>query len=149
VVGRVLLSRAVIQIEDVLADPEYTQDVAQRLASFRTLMGVPITLDGEIVGVINVGRSEVRPFDEGEIAIVGMFGEQVAVAIGNARPYGAVGNAVILASQLSNEAAAGQILLDQRTYAAIEDRVTAEPVGELSLKGISRPVAAFGVVSLR
>jgi class 3 adenylate cyclase len=63
--------------------------------------------------------------------------------------YGAVGNAVILASRLSNEAAAGQILLDQRTYAAIEDRVIAEPVGELSLKGISRPVAAFDVVSLR
>ena len=34
--------------------------------------------------------------------------------------YAAIGNAVILASRLSTEAKAGQILLGQRTYAAVE-----------------------------
>jgi adenylate cyclase len=60
--------------------------------------------------------------------------------------YAAIGNAVILASRLSSEARAGQILLAQRTYAAVEDAVTAEPVGELTLKGISRPIPAYDVV---
>jgi class 3 adenylate cyclase len=60
--------------------------------------------------------------------------------------YAAMGNAVILASRLSTAAAAGQILLSQRTYAAVENAVIAESVGELELKGMSRPVPAYDVV---
>ncbi len=60
--------------------------------------------------------------------------------------YAAIGNAVILASRLSSEAKAGQILIGQRTMAAVEGSIAAEPVGELTLKGISRPVPAFDVV---
>jgi adenylate cyclase len=59
--------------------------------------------------------------------------------------YAAIGNAVILASRLSSEAKAGQILLSQRTYAAVEESIPAEPAGELNLKGISRPVPAYDV----
>ncbi len=57
--------------------------------------------------------------------------------------YAAIGNVVILASRLSTEAKAGQILLGQRTYAAVEDQIEIEPAGELVLKGISRPVPAY------
>ena len=57
--------------------------------------------------------------------------------------YAAIGNAVILASRLSTEAKAGQILLGQRTYAAVEDLIEVEPAGELELKGMSRPVPAY------
>jgi adenylate cyclase len=57
--------------------------------------------------------------------------------------YAAIGNAVILASRLSTEAKAGQILLGQRTYAAVEDMIAVESAGELELKGISRPVPAY------
>ncbi len=57
--------------------------------------------------------------------------------------YAAIGNAVILASRLSTEAKAGQILLGQRTYAAVEGLIPMEPAGELELKGISRPVPAY------
>jgi adenylate cyclase len=63
--------------------------------------------------------------------------------------YGAIGNVVILASRLSSDAKADQILLSQRTHAAVEDLVDAEPVGDLTLKGFSRPVPAVNVVALR
>jgi class 3 adenylate cyclase len=63
--------------------------------------------------------------------------------------YGAIGNAVILASRLSSEAKAGQILLSQRAFAAVEEVVEAESVGELALKGFSRPVPAVDVIALR
>jgi adenylate cyclase len=63
--------------------------------------------------------------------------------------YGAIGNAVILASRLSSEAKGGQILLSQRAFAAVEDIVEAESVGELALKGFSRPVPAVDVIALR
>jgi class 3 adenylate cyclase len=63
--------------------------------------------------------------------------------------YGAIGNAVIVASRLSGEAKAGQILLTQRLHAAVEQHVEAEAIGELSLKGQTRPVAAFNLIALR
>jgi Adenylate cyclase, family 3 (some proteins contain HAMP domain) len=60
--------------------------------------------------------------------------------------YGAIGNVVILASRLSSGATADQILLSQRAYAMVEGLVEVEPIGELSLKGFSRPVPASNVV---
>ncbi|HYX12062.1 MAG TPA: adenylate/guanylate cyclase domain-containing protein, partial [Candidatus Acidoferrum sp.] len=63
--------------------------------------------------------------------------------------YGAIGNAVILASRLSSEAKGGQILLSRRAFAAVEDAVVAEDVGELNLKGFTRPVPALNVTGLR
>ena len=61
--------------------------------------------------------------------------------------YGAIGNVVIMASRLSSKAEANQILLSQRAHAMVEDLVEVEPVGELTLKGMSRPVPASNVVS--
>jgi adenylate cyclase len=63
--------------------------------------------------------------------------------------YGAIGNVVILASRLSSQAAANQILLSQRAQAMVEGLVEVESVGELSLKGFSRPVPASNVLAVR
>ncbi len=57
--------------------------------------------------------------------------------------YGAIGNVVILAQRLSAEAKAGQILLSQRVQAAVEADAETTPVGDLTLKGFTRPVPAF------
>ena len=62
--------------------------------------------------------------------------------------YGAIGNVVILASRLSSQAAENQILLSQRAHAMVEGVVDAESVGELTLKGFSRPVPASNVVGV-
>jgi adenylate cyclase len=63
--------------------------------------------------------------------------------------YGAIGNVVILAARLSDAAGPGDILLSQRSHAAVEDRVLAEPVDRLDLKGFSRPVTALRAVAVR
>jgi class 3 adenylate cyclase len=63
--------------------------------------------------------------------------------------YGMVGQAVIVASRLSSAAAAGQILLAPRTHAIVEELVDSEPVGELQLKGFSRPIAPLNVIRLK
>jgi class 3 adenylate cyclase/DNA-binding response OmpR family regulator len=301
ITGRVILSGEVIHVHDVQADAEYTLPMGLA-GGYRSLLGVPIKRDGELVGVITLARMAVRPFDDSEIALVATFAEQAAIAIENARlvetidrqrtelarfvspqiaalvssaegeqllaghrrqitavfcdlrgfthfsetaepeellgvmrayhaamgaivvehggtlehfagdgmltffndpieqadhaeravrmaiamrerfaelaagwhklgyelglgvgiatgyatlgrigfegryDYAAMGNAVILASRLSTAATAGQILLSQRTYAAVEHAVIAESVGELELKGMSRPVPAYDVV---
>ena len=63
--------------------------------------------------------------------------------------YGAIGNVVILASRLSSQAAANQILLSQRAAGMVEEIVDVESVGELQIKGLSRPVSASNVRVLR
>ena len=51
------MSGHVEQIEDVLADPEYDQPDAQTISGFRSLLGVPISREGRIAGVSNLGRA--------------------------------------------------------------------------------------------
>jgi class 3 adenylate cyclase/putative methionine-R-sulfoxide reductase with GAF domain len=63
--------------------------------------------------------------------------------------YGALGSVTNLAARLSDEAASGQVLLSQRAYAALEDRLDAEPVAELEMKGFSRPVQAYELLRVR
>jgi len=62
--------------------------------------------------------------------------------------YAAVGTVVIMASRLSSDAASGQILLNRRAFAAVQDLVDGRSVGDLGLKGFSRPVPVFEVLDL-
>ena len=63
--------------------------------------------------------------------------------------YGAIGNVTNLAARLCAEAKARQILTNQKTLNKIEDLVEFEPLEELQLKGVGRPVAAFNIVKLK
>ena len=71
-----------------------------------------------------------------------------AVGIEGRRDYVAAGTVCNLAARLCSEAKSGQILLAQRAYAKIETRVHAEPIGELTLKGLHRAVAAYNIIDL-
>jgi len=62
--------------------------------------------------------------------------------------YSAIGTVVNLAARLCAEARDGQILIDSKVRAALDRRATAEPVGELTLKGLRRPIAAYNVIEM-
>ena len=62
--------------------------------------------------------------------------------------YGMVGTTVIVASRLSSAAGPGQILLSPWAAEAVEGLVEVEPVGEIVLKGFSKPLAAVNVLAL-
>ena len=61
--------------------------------------------------------------------------------------YAAIGTVSNVASRLCDEAKPGQILISPRVLMAVEDVVSVEPVGEFKLKGISRPLTAYNVLS--
>jgi class 3 adenylate cyclase len=63
--------------------------------------------------------------------------------------YAAIGTVTNLASRLCDEAQAAQILISQRVYGAVEEMVDVEPLGELALRGLKRPVTAYNVLSLK
>jgi len=80
-VGRVALDQRATQITDVLADPDYGWTDAQRAAGYRTLIGVPMMLDGEAVGVLSVWRTRVNPFSDRAMEVLTTFAAQAALAV--------------------------------------------------------------------
>jgi adenylate cyclase len=63
--------------------------------------------------------------------------------------YAAIGTVTNLAARLCDEAKGNQILVSQRIYSAVEALVEAEAVGELSLKGFSRPILGYNITALK
>jgi class 3 adenylate cyclase len=85
--GRVALERRPVHIPDVLSDSEYTWPGPR---FFRTMLGVPIMFEDDLIGVVVVVRREPRPFTDDHAALVQTFADQAAIALKNARLIEAV-----------------------------------------------------------
>lgn len=84
-IGRTLLERRPIAIDDVLVDADYRLWDAQRVGGYRTILGVPLLRDGFPVGVIVLNRVEVRPFTPQQIRLVTTFADQAVLAMEQVR----------------------------------------------------------------
>ncbi len=81
--ARAALERRTIHIHDAQADPEYTYGAESD--SIRTVLAIPMLRMDELLGVIIIYRPEVRPFTDGQVALIETFADQAAIAIENAR----------------------------------------------------------------
>ena len=70
-------------------------------------------------------------------ATLGAFGYEGRV------DYTAIGGVVNLAQRLCNKASAGEVLIDRKVRAALDDSTHVDTLEPLNLKGYSHPVAAF------
>jgi PAS domain S-box-containing protein len=85
--GRVGLERRVVHIPDVLSDPEYTHHELQKIAGYRSMLGIPLLRGDELIGIFCVHRSRVEPFTSKEIELATTFTDQAVIAIENARLF--------------------------------------------------------------
>jgi len=84
-IGRVLIERRAVHIPDVLDDPEYTAWELQKAGGYRTLLGVPLMSNNEVVGLVVVWRHRLQPFTDHEISLMTTFADQAVLAIDNLR----------------------------------------------------------------
>ena len=80
--GRVALTHAPVHIPDILADPEYTYPGPR---PYRAMLGVPVLIENDLIGVVAVVRIPPEPFAKEHIELVRTFADQAAIAIANAR----------------------------------------------------------------
>ena len=122
IVGRTTLENRVVQIPDVLSDPEFTFTDAARAGSVRTMLGVPLLRQRKPIGVIVLQRKNVRPFTDKQIELAQTFADQAVIAIENVRLFDevqarttALGRSVQELSALSEVSQAINSTLDLQT----------------------------------
>ena len=87
VLGRTVIERKAVQVNDVETDPEHNRFEGRKLGGFRTVLGVPLLREGSPIGVVMLTRRTVRPFTEKQIALATTFADQAVIAIENVRLF--------------------------------------------------------------
>jgi signal transduction histidine kinase len=87
VAGRTIIDRTPIHVIDVQAEAEEFPEgsVLARRLGHRTTAGVPLLRKGVAIGTIQLRRTEVSPFTDKQMALLGTFAAQAVIAIENAR----------------------------------------------------------------
>ncbi len=78
-------------------------------------------------------------------------GHVLAAGIGSSKfsEYTVLGESVNLASRLLDQAAADQTVISSEVYNAVRSHVECEPLGSLSLKGLTKPVSAWRALRMK
>ena len=85
--GRAILERRSVQVEDVRAMPAYHNPALQTRAIYRTGLAVPMLREGKPIGGLALWRSHVQSFTERQIELVETFASQAVIAIENVRLF--------------------------------------------------------------
>jgi signal transduction histidine kinase len=117
--GRVAAERAPIVIEDT--DQAELRNPRLREAGLRSLLGVPLLVDGRVLGVLHVGSRHRRHFTQDDIRLLQLVAERVALASHRSRLYEAERQAHGEADAALRVLAAAERMKDDLTNMVVHD----------------------------
>ncbi len=87
VAGRAALDRSTIHVPDITQDQAFKLAKSVELGGWRSIIAVPLILEGEVIGVLDLARPTVGPFTQRQIELVETFADQAVIAIKNAKLF--------------------------------------------------------------
>jgi len=127
------------------------------------VFNAPMDLDDYVFKAVCAANDMRKGAELLEKKLIEQFGNSVQFGIGvNCGPaivgnigsekrmdYTAIGDTVNTAARLESNAKRGEILISETVYDRIKDRIEAEPVGELSLKGKTQKIATYRLLEIK
>ena len=97
IIGWVAQHNEKILCNDVLQDPRY---LAYEYHNTRSELAIPIKIDNEVVGILNVEDTKLHAFDETDSVVLGTLSDQLGIVIKNAKLYDEVQKANMKLTEL-------------------------------------------------
>jgi GAF domain-containing protein len=85
--SKAVRERRTIHVPDVFADPDFAEGHLSRGGRGRSLLAVPLTREGEVIAVITLVQTSLKPFTDRQIALIETFAAQAVIAIENTRLF--------------------------------------------------------------
>jgi GAF domain-containing protein len=144
--ARSILSGAVEEIPDILADHDYGHGDQAKIMNYRSIVSVPMLKDGRPMGAIAIARSHTGHFPERQIDLLRSFADQAVIAIENVRLFEAEQQRRReLTESLEQQTATSEVL---KVISSSPGEL--EPVFEAMLENAVRICEArFGLLQLR
>ena len=102
--GRTVLDRSIVAIPDVFEDRDHAIGAQTRIGGFRSVLGVPLMHEENVIGAIVVCLSQPGQFPESQVALLKTFADQAVIAIENVRLFNETKEA------LEQQRASGEVL---------------------------------------
>ncbi len=126
------------------------------------VFNAPFDLDDHVFRAVKTALDIVAGGNEIESRFMEKYGKTVGFGVGVncgravvgnigcsfRMDYTAIGDTVNTAARLEANAKKGQVLISEAVYEQVKDRITADPIGEIPLKGKSKGVFVYSVTGL-
>jgi GAF domain-containing protein len=125
IAGWTLVNRQPLAVDDLAGDPRFARDAAESMGYVpNALVAVPILLEDTALGVLEVLDPGLgRPVGQGDLALLGLFADQAAIAIDIVRAAGDARQALDGADWPATSAARVATALAERDDADVWQRV--------------------------